>query len=241
MTLIRSFIFNVLFFGVSSLISLMLTFTLPFPRRVLHKGITAWMALTMWSLKIIVGLSSEVRGRENIPDGPVVLACKHQSAWETGIFFLLVDDPAYVLKKELLSIPFYGWLLRKDKMVAIDRDGGASALKQMVRDSRQAIEDGRQLVVFPEGTRSEPGAKLPYHPGVAAIYKQAGVPVVPVALNSGLFWARRSFAKKPGKIIIEFLEPLPPGMDRKTFMSELENRVEDASNRLIAEAGGRLE
>jgi 1-acyl-sn-glycerol-3-phosphate acyltransferase len=235
MIYIRSILFNIWFFGVSILSIVLLVLTLPLPRAVLNKGFKAWMVLVMGGMKVLVGLSYEVRGRENIPAGPALFSSKHQSAWDTGIFFLLLEDASYVLKKELLSIPLYGWLLKKDKMVAIDRGGGGSALKQMVRDSRAIIEDGRQLVIFPEGTRSQAGAKLPYHPGIAAVYKQAGVPVVPVALNSGLFWGRRSFAKKPGKIIIEFLPPLAPGMDRKTFMAELESRVEEASNRLIAE------
>jgi len=235
MIFIRSSFFNIWFFGISILSILLLVLTLPLPRAVLNKGFKAWMLLIMGGMKVLVGLSYEVRGRENIPVGPALYSSKHQSAWDTGIFFLLLEDASYVLKKELLSIPLYGWLLKKDKMVAIDRNGGGVALKQMIRDSRAIIEDGRQLVIFPEGTRSQPGAKLPYHPGIAAIYKQVGVPVVPVALNSGLFWGRRSFAKKPGKIIIEFLPPLAPGMERKTFIAELESRVEEASNRLIAE------
>lgn len=204
-------------------------------RPVLHEGIRAWMKLMTVLLKATVGLDYEIRGQENIPDGPALFASKHQSAWDTGIFFLVLDDVSYVLKKELLSIPLYGWLLKKDKMVAIDRAGGASALKQMVRDCREIFADDRQLVIFPEGTRSEPGAKLPYHPGIAAVYKQENVPVVPVALNSGMFWGRRSFSKNPGKITLEFLEPIPEGMDRKSFMAELEGRVESATNRLIAE------
>ena len=235
MIFIRSSFFNIWFFGISILSILLLVLTLPLPRAVLNKGFKAWMLLIMGGMKVLVGLSYEVRGRENIPVGPALYSSKHQSAWDTGIFFLLLEDASYVLKKELLSIPLYGWLLKKDKMVAIDRNGGGVALKQMIRDSRAIIEDGRQLVIFPEGTRSQPGAKLPYHPGIAAVYKQAGISVVPVALNSGLFWGRRSFAKKPGKIIIEFLPPLAPGMERKAFIAELESRVEEASNRLIAE------
>ena len=184
---------------------------------------------------MLVGLSYEVRGRENIPTGPALYSSKHQSAWDTGIFFLLLEDASYVLKKELLLIPLYGWLLKKNKMVAIDRNGGGMALRQLVYDSQAIIENGRQLVIFPEGTRSQPGSKFPYHPGVAAIYKKISVPVIPVALNSGLFWGRRSFAKKPGKIIIEFLPPLTPGMERNSFIAELESRVEKASNQLIAE------
>ena len=194
------------------------------------------MLLIMGGLRVLVGLSYEVRGRENIPVGPALYSSKHQSAWETGIFFLLLEDASYVLKKELLSIPLYGWLLKKNKMVAIDRNAGGLALRQLVHDSLAIIENERQLVIFPEGTRSQPGSKLPYHPGIAAIYKKISVPVIPVALNSGLFWGRRSFAKKPGKIIIEFLPSMTSGMERKAFIAELESRVEKASNQLIAEA-----
>ena len=236
MIFIRSVIFNILFFGISSLFCIIMVLSLPLPRTVLSHGFRYWMVLTMAILKVVVGLRIEVRGRENIPAGPALVVSKHQSAWDTGIFFMLLNDPSYVLKKQLLKIPFYGWMLKKGGMVAIDRDGGASTLKQMVRDSRAVIETGRPLVIFPEGTRSHPGEKLPYHPGVAAIYKQADVPVVPVALNSGLFWGRRSFAKKPGTIIIEFLPPLAPGLDRKTFMAELENTIEGSTNLLLAEA-----
>jgi 1-acyl-sn-glycerol-3-phosphate acyltransferase len=236
MILIRSSFFNIWFFGVSILSVLFLLLTIPLPRAILNKGLKVWMSLIMIGMKVFVGLSYEVRGRENIPIGPALYSSKHQSAWDTGIFFLLLEDASYVLKKELLSIPLYGWLLKKDKMVAIDRNGGGMALRQLVRDSQFIIENGRQLVIFPEGTRSHPGSKLPYHPGIAAIYKKISVPVIPVALNSGLFWGRRSFAKKPGKIIIEFLPPLTSGMERKAFIAELESRVEKASNRLIAEA-----
>jgi 1-acyl-sn-glycerol-3-phosphate acyltransferase len=236
MIFIRSIFFNIWFFGISTLSILLLVLTLPLPRAVLNKGFKVWMTLVMGGMRVLVGLSYEVRGRENIPVGPALFSSKHQSAWDTGIFFLLLEDASFVLKKELLSIPLYGLLLKKDKMVAIDREGGGLALRQLVRDSQAVIEDGRQLVIFPEGTRSQPGAKLPYHPGIAAIYKKTGVPVIPVALNSGLFWGRRSFDKKPGKIIIEFLPPLIPGMERKTFIAELESRVEKASNRLISEA-----
>jgi len=236
MIFIRSVLFNVLFFGISSLFCILMVLSLPLPRSILSHGFRYWMVLVMAILKAVVGLNIEVRGRENIPAGAALVVSKHQSAWDTGIFFMLLDDPSYVLKKQLLSIPFYGWMLKKGEMVAIDRDGGAAALKQMVRDSRTMVDKGRPLVIFPEGTRSTPGDKLPYHPGVAAVYKQTDVPVIPVALNSGLFWGRRSFAKKPGTIVIEFLKPVPQGLDRKTFMAELENRIEGATNKLLTEA-----
>ena len=238
MIFFRSTLFNLWFFGISILSILLLLFSLPLPRAVLKKGLKVWMSLIMTGLKVFVGLSYEVRGRENIPIGPALYPSKHQSAWDTGIFFLLLEDPSFVLKKELLLIPLYGWLLKKAKMVAIDRSGGGLALRQLVQKSQKIIENGRQLVIFPEGTRSRPGAKLPYHPGVAAIYKKNDISVIPVALNSGLFWGRRSFAKKPGKIIIEFLPPMSPGMERKAFIAELESRIEKASNLLFVEGLG---
>lgn len=238
MIFIRSILFNTWFLGISILSIFLLLLTIPLPRAVLNKGLKMWMSLVMGGLKVLVGLSYEVRGRENIPTGPALYSSKHQSAWDTGIFFLLLEDPSFVLKKELLAIPFYGWLLKKDKMIAINRDGGSLALRQLVRESQEIIKDGRQLVIFPEGTRSLPGTKLPYHPGVAAIYKKNRVPVTPVALNSGLFWGRRSFAKKPGKIVIEFLPPVAPGLERKVFIAELESRIENASNLLLAEGSG---
>jgi len=141
-----------------------------------------------------------------------------------------------VLKKELLSVPVYGWLLKKSAMIAIDRDGGGSALKQMIKDVRDRLGQGRKVIIFPEGTRSTVGSSLPYHPGVAAVYKTGDAPVVPVALNSGVFWPRRAFLKQPGRVVLEYLEPMPTGLDRRQFMAELESRIETATARLIAEA-----
>ena len=235
MIIIRSLIFNALFFIYGTFFSIVLMLTLPFPRHLLQRGLKLWMKITMATLKVVAGLDMEFRGLENLPKGPAIIVCKHLSAWETGIFLLIVDDATYVLKKELLAIPFYGLLLRKAKMIAIDRDGGASSLKRLVNESLAALDDGRKVVIFPEGTRSAVGDKLPYHPGVAAVYKKTTAPVIPVALNSGLFWPRRKFRKEPGRIVLEYLEPMPAGLDRKTFMAELENRVETASNRLIEE------
>ncbi len=235
MTFLRSLIFNTLFFTYGTFFSIALLLTLPFPRRLLQRGLGLWMKITMATLKGVAGINMEYRGLHNLPSGAAIIVCKHQSAWETGIFLTILDDATYILKKQLLSIPFYGLLLRKSKMIAIDRDGGASSLKKLVAESLAALDDGRKVVIFPEGTRSAVGDKLPYHPGVAAVYKRATVPVIPVALNSGLFWPRRKFLKQPGCIVLEYLEPMPTGLDRKAFMAELENRIETASNRLINE------
>ena len=240
MTFIRSLLFNALFYIYGTFFSVLLLLTLPFPRRFVQKGLGLWMALTMATLKVVAGVRMDFRGLENLPSGPAIVVSKHLSAWETGVFLMLLGDVTYVLKKELLSIPLYGWLLRKSKMIAIDRDGGASSLKKLVNESLAALEEGRKVVIFPEGTRAAVGDKLPYHPGIAAIYKKANVPVIPVALNSGLFWPRRKFLKNPGCIVLEYLDPMPTGLDRKSFMAELESRIETASHRLIEEGRGKV-
>lgn len=236
---LRSSLFNVCFFGVCGLFGLATVLALPLPRRVTQWSFRLWVRAVLWLSRNVVGLDYQVRGAENVPAGGAVIASKHQSAWDVGIFHVVTVDPAYVLKKELLLIPFYGWSLRKSAMIDIDRAGGASALKRLVRKARQALDEGRSVIIFPEGTRTAPGEHRPYHPGVAALYARVAAPVVPVALNSGYFWGRRSYLKYPGVITIEFLPPLPRGLDRRSFMAEFEARVEAASERLISEATSR--
>ncbi len=184
----------------------------------------------------LAGLTYEVRGGDLMPATPAIFAFKHQSAWETLVLNLLFADLAIVLKQELTLIPLFGWYLRRAGMIRIDRTGGARALRRLVDDGRAALARGSSIVIFPEGTRAPVGERNPYHPGVAALYRQLDCPVVPVALNSGLFWRRRSFIKRPGRIVVEFLPPIAPGLERKTFMAELEQRLESATGRLIAEA-----
>ncbi|MFC1673832.1 lysophospholipid acyltransferase family protein [Pseudomonadota bacterium] len=240
MVALRSFILNTFFFGGGFLLGLLLSPCLLMTRGVMQWGLKFWSSSVIWGLKWIAGLTWEVRGLENVPDGACVFACKHQSAWETAIFYQLVNDPAYVLKKQLLSIPFFGWYLGKSGAIAIDRNAGASALKALVRGGRAAVERGQNVVIFPEGTRSEPDVPNPYHPGVAALYKSVDAPLVPVAVNSGLFWQRRSFLKRPGRAVIEFLPPIESGLDRRAFMAELQNRIDEATERLVAEGRERF-
>lgn len=194
-------------------------------------------------LRIIVGLDHEVRGEGRRPDGAAIYALKHQSAWDTITAHLLIDDPAIVLKQELTRIPIFGSCLLHAGMIKVDRGHGTRALRSMIEGGRKAAARGSPIVIFPEGTRTPPGEKIPYHPGVAALYKQLALPVVPVALNSGLFWGRRRFAKRRGTILVEFLQPIEPGLERKAFMAELEQRIEPATAALIAEAkaGGGLD
>ena len=195
-----------------------------------------WARLSLWMVRIICGIRYEVRGREHITNQPVIYASKHQSAWDTIIFLVLLRWPAYVLKRSLLRIPLWGWYLWRMRMIAIDRSAGAGSMKQMIRDGKAALAMNRSLVIFPEGTRKKPGAPPDYHPGIVALYNQLGVPVVPVALNSGCYWGKDAFHKYPGTIIIEFLPPIPPGLDKKEFAARLQETIESASQKLINEA-----
>jgi 1-acyl-sn-glycerol-3-phosphate acyltransferase len=197
---------------------------------------TMWSAVTLRILAWTVGLTHEVRGAENIPDGPVILAIKHQSAWDTLALPVLFGDIAVVIKRELLFVPLYGWYVRRAGAIAVDRRGGAGALKRMLADAKEAAKEGRRIAIFPEGTRTAIGARPPYHPGVAALYGQLGLPLVPVAVNSGLYWGRRSFVKKRGRIVVEVLPAIEPGLPRRAVMTELQTRIEDATARLVAEA-----
>jgi len=188
----------------------------------------------------LVGLRHEVRGRANAPEGPAIYAVKHQSAWETIAFALLIPEFAGVYKRELMFIPVYGWYMWRAAMIPIDRGAGAGALRAMLRRARAAAAEGRSIVVMPEGTRMAPGAHRPYHSGVAALYRDLALPVVPVALNSGHYWGRRAFVKRPGTIVFELLEPIAPGLERAAFMELLGARIETASEALGAEARAQL-
>ena len=236
MILARSLVFNFLFFLGGSLFLVALLPGLLLPRRSIRYFPSIWHGYVLWVLRLTCGITHEIRGRENLPAGPSLVAVKHQSAWDTMILPIVLGDAAYVLKQQLLWIPIYGWYLRKLDNLPVDRAGGASALRVMVEAGKRIIAQGRSIVIFPEGTRTVPGERRPYHPGIAALYTQLDVPVVPVALNSGLFWGRRAFLKRPGRIVLEFLPPIAPGLPRKVFMRELESRIETASERLCATA-----
>lgn len=239
MTFVRSALFIVFTWVWTLALSILYLPLLALPRKAMLPAVKLWLGGMLGALRVLAGLSWELRGRENLPQGPFIVASKHQSAFETFVFHLLLGDPAYILKRELLWIPFFGWYLGKAGVIAIDRSAGTKALKAMVKGAEEAAALGRPVVIFPEGTRAAPGAKLPYHTGVAMLYGALKVPVVPIALNSGLFWRRRGFTKKPGTLTLEALPAIAPGMDRKAFMAELENRIETATDRLVAEARER--
>lgn len=236
MTVLRSALFVVFFWFWTLLLSVFYLPLLALPRRFMIPAVHLWVNGVLGALRLLAGLRWELRGGENLPAGPVLVAAKHQSAFETFVLHLLLDDPAFILKRELLWIPFFGWYLGKSGVVAIDRSAGTKALKAMVKGAEAAVAAGRPIIIFPEGTRAAPGARLPYHSGVAMLYGALKLPAVPIALNSGLFWRRRGFAKRPGTLTIEVLPAIPPGMDRKAFMAELKTRIETATDRLVAEA-----
>ena len=232
MTIVRSVLFNTYFLIFHLFLVVGMLVLLPFPRSWMQRTVRLWTNVLGAGLKLIVGLDIEVRGFENLPQGAAVIACKHLSAWDTFVFYRLARDPNYILKKELMEMPVWGWHARKCGAISVDRDGGAGALKQMVRDVEDRLSKDCQVIIFPEGTRAQPGTRHPYLPGIAAIYGRTKAPVVPVALNSGLFWGRRSFNKKPGVITIEFLEPITQGLDRRRLMDELEKRLSSLDHNL---------
>jgi 1-acyl-sn-glycerol-3-phosphate acyltransferase len=233
MVALRSLLFNLLFFAWSAFIQLLCLPSLLLSHRVVARVQRIWVRVTLALLAGVCRLRHEIRGLEQLPREPCIIASKHQSAWDTFIFCLLVKTPSYVVKRELLWIPVFGWYLRQTECIPIDRRGGAITLKRMIADARDKLEKGRYIIIFPEGTRVPPGQQRPHHPGVAALYAQLRVPVVPVALNSGLFWGRRTFLKKPGCITVELQAPIAPGLSRAAFTAELQRKIETATGRLL--------
>ena len=235
MILLRSILFNILFYGERRPAS---------PDRVAGGGRVAaglvavakqWGRVNLWLLRHVCGLSVEWRGLEKIPPGGLIVASKHQSAWETFALLTILGDPIYVLKRELMWIPVFGWCMRKAGMIPVDRGAGRVALSAMTARVRNALADGRQIIIFPEGTRRPPGAPPKYKFGVAFVYEDCAAPCVPIALNSGLYWPRRRFLRFPGTVRVEVLDPILPGLDRKAFFTDLEQTLEAATARLIAE------
>jgi 1-acyl-sn-glycerol-3-phosphate acyltransferase len=242
MSRLRALLFNIAFYIDTVIIGIL---GLPFlltPRRTAMRFGRFWAQTVLLLLKWTVGLDSEIRGREHIPPGGCLIAMKHQSMWDTLILPPLLGDPAVVIKRELKFVPIYGWYATRAGSIFIDRKGGAGALRRLVGSARRAIAAGRPVVIFPQGTRTAPGLPpqdMPYQPGIAALYRELAVPLIPAAVNSGLYWGRRAFVKRPGRIILEFLAPIPPGLPRRAVMRELETRIETATAALEREGGYR--
>lgn len=232
----RSLLFNFMFY-VTTVLFLVLGSPLLFgPRRWAMAALAMHGRFELWLLKVIAGTKLEVRGLEKLPEGSCLVAAKHQSAWETFALIPLFRDPAYLMKRELFWIPLHGWFSRKFEMIPVDRDKGPSALRRMLREAKDRAAQGREIVIFPEGTRRAPGAPPDYKTGVVLLYEALRIPCVPLALNSGVFWPRRSLLRRPGTIVVEILDPIPPGLPKAEFLERLIGSIETASARLLAEA-----
>jgi 1-acyl-sn-glycerol-3-phosphate acyltransferase len=238
--IIRSVLFNVLFYlNMIALMCLALP-TLLMPRRALLKVVRFWARSNHWLLRTVCGITVELRGLEKIPPGALLVASKHQSLWETFALAPLFADPAFILKRELMWLPFFGWLARKAQMIPVDRGARSQALAAISARARIELARNRQIVIFPEGTRRPPGAEPKYKYGVVHLYAESGVACLPIALNSGLFWPRRSIRRYPGTIVAEFLDPIAPGLDKQVFFERLQLAIETATARLIREGERQL-
>jgi len=236
MVVVRSILYAIAFYLVTALMLVAGIWLLAAPRRWAMQGLRLHGLVCTWLLRVICGTRLEVRGLENLPAGACLVVAKHQSAWDTFALVPLLHDPAIVLKDELKWIPVYGWFCVKFEHILVKRDRAAVALKKMVADAKARVAQGREVMIFPEGTRMAPGAAPDYKPGYLALYEALEVPLVPIALNSGLFWPRRRMARYPGTVIVEILDPIPPGRPRKAVKVEVENAIEAASARLRDEA-----
>lgn len=239
MLVLRSLLFNALFYLN---LLLLMTAALPafvLPRRFVVGIAKQWGRNSLWLLRVICGVKVEYRGREKIPAGPLLIAAKHQSTWDTFALLHLFSDPTFVIKRELMWIPLFGWCSWKAGMIPVDRGAGKAALTAVAARTRAALLEGRQIVIFPEGTRRAPGAEPKYKVGIAHLYGEAVAPCLPIALNSGLFWPRRKLLRYPGTVVVDILDPIQPGLDKTSFLQRLEQDIETATARLIEQ--GRRE
>lgn len=234
MTFIRSLLFVLWMYGLVLVMGLLGIWLLLCPRSWVRGYYRLWLALVFGGLRVICGLRYVVEGRENIPEGGALIASKHQSMMETQAFWQILPDPAIILKKELAYLPFFGWFAVKLGNIVVDRGAAAKALRKMLGDARRWAADGRQILIFPEGTRMPPCETAEFKPGVAGLYSAMKAPCVPVALNTGHFWAGKGITRKPGVATIRFLEPIAPGLPRDEFMAVLKQRIDAATAELEA-------
>ena len=237
MLVLRSLLFNIVFVINNVLWFVLALPTLLLPRKtfflwVLHP----WCWSNLWLHSLICGVRMEFRGRENIPAGGCIMASKHQSAWETMALAASVPEPRYILKRELLFVPLFGFYLMRTGQVAVNRGKRADAIAAMNRAAELAMKEGGQILIFPEGTRKAVDAEAAYKMGVAHMYEALQVPVVPVAINAGVVWPRRTFLKYPGIVTMEYLPAIQPGLPKEVFFAQLQEAIETATNRLVAEA-----
>jgi 1-acyl-sn-glycerol-3-phosphate acyltransferase len=228
MIMLRSWIYTILFLAWC-LIAAISQIPLLVTQRGALWGIRNWSRGVMFLARTITGITFRSEGRENIPKGPCIIAAQHQSSFETYVLFLEVDQPVFVLKRELIFIPFIGWFIMRAGLVPIDRSAGASAMRRMLRAAEKAVEHGKQLLIFPEGTRVTPGEQLPYKPGVVGLYNHCNVPLVPMTLNSGYYWGKTRVRKDPGEIVFRYLPPIAPGLGKQELLATLRERIETAA------------
>lgn len=233
---IRSLAYLAAFYGATTLFAILGLPVLLLNRHRVQAYARFWCRTLVRLLEHICATKVDFRGLENIPEGACLIAAKHQSALETLALTTVTRDFSYILKKELIAIPVFGWYLKGAGQIAIDRSKRAQALPDLIRQVRQAVAEGRQIFIFPEGTRTPVGAPPDYKTGVTQLYRETGAPCVPVALNSGLFWPRRGILRRPGTVTIAFLEPIPPGLDKTEFMRRLQDQIETGTAELVAGA-----
>ena len=231
--MIGSIVFVIWMYGLMVVMGIICLPALLGPRSWTKACACLWLSLVFGGLRVLCGIRYEVRGLEHLPKGGALVASKHQSMFETLAFWQILDDPAIILKKELSYLPFFGWYAMKLKNISVDRAAAAKALRAMLKQARERATEDRQVVIFPQGTRVEPGEAESYKPGVVGLYTSMKVPCVPVALNSGLYWPAHGLGRKPGTIIVEFLEPIEPGLPKAEFIATLEERIETASTALL--------
>lgn len=240
MIFIRSLLFNIFFYGFTALICLLLVPVLLFPRNAVLAVTRFYLNTVALLEKYILGLTYEVRGQDYLPDhGSFIVASKHQSAYETLKLHHLFGDPTIVAKRELIKIPIFGIFMRKLDVIAINRGNKEESVTAIIEGAKRMCKNDRPIVIFPQGTRvgvNETIKDKPYKGGIVKMYAHVNLPIIPLALNSGLFWGRNSFIKKPGKVIFEFLAPIEPGLPDKKVIKALEDRLEERSNALMQEA-----
>ena len=236
MNTLRSILFVVWLYGGMAVIGIGALPTMLLPRRFASRAIGLYAQYIRAGLWLICGVRVELRGREHIPDGPLLIAGKHQAMLDVFIPFILFRDPAVIMKRELLWYPALGWYALKTKMIAIDRAGTSKTLKMMIRQGKACVADGRQILIYPEGTRTRPGASPDYKAaGLTALYNALDVPVLPLATNSGLCWKARGLTRRPGLVVYEAQPVIPAGLNRKDMYARLQEELETASARLLEE------
>lgn len=238
MILLRSSLFQVLFYTLTLVLMILFSPVMLLPRRWGWWVVPTWSKVLILLMRAVAGIKIEVRGRPNLPDGGFIAAMKHQSAWETVSLIPLFQSPTFILKRELRWIPIFGWYTAKFRQIPINRGKRSEALAAMMEAAKKAIAEKRQILIFPEGTRRPAGAEPRYKYGIAHLYRDLQCPVVPIAHNAGLYWPRSSWKVYPGTVIVEILPPIPPGLPADAFHARMVSEIEVASDRLIEEARG---